>query len=155
MNADVITIPANLVRYLRCGVQSQLSARLERLAVALEGRIDAPGYQRALSDFDAARVLLDSIGVSDGDAQVDLELDLSTSPELVLKALEAQHRCEVARLQDAAAHGVEIHPRDVPELGSLVDEVRRKVSVSEIAKRADSVSEKRGALRAGRSRGHG
>jgi hypothetical protein len=140
---------------VRGGLQSQMSARVDTLAVALEGRIEALRYREALGGFDAARALLDTIGVSDEDAQVDVELDLSASGELILAALESQHRSEVARLQDAAAHGVQIPERDVPELGRLLTEVRRRVGVSEATRRTDSMLESRGALRMCRSRDHG
>jgi hypothetical protein len=155
MNEDSITIPAELVRYLRQGLQSQLSARVDMLAVALEGRIDEPRYREALYGFDDARTLLDTVGVGEHDGQDDVELDLSESGELVLKALESQHRFEVARLEDAAAHGVQIPERGVPQLGRLVADVRRRVSVSEGARRSDSMLETRGALGMCRSRDHG
>jgi hypothetical protein len=154
MSADPITIPAELVPHLRRGVQSQLSVHVDVLGVALEGRIDERKYREALRAFDAARALLDAIGVRDDDAQGDVELDLGASGELTLRALEAQHRREVARLEDADAHGMPIPPREVPELGRLVTEVRRRVGASEALRRADSLLESRGALRMGRSRGH-
>ncbi len=155
MSPERITIPAKLVPYLRRGVQAQLGARMETLAVALEGQIDESRYQEAIDEFDAARALLDAIGVSDRDAQSDLELDLSASGVLVLKALETQHRIEVARVEDAHAAGVPIPPREVPELGRLLAEVRREVSASEALRRADSLLESRGALKVCRSRDHG
>lgn len=154
MSAERITIPAKLVPYLRRGVRSQLSARVETLAVALEGEIEESRYHDALGGFDAARALLDAIGVSSGDAHSDLELDLSASGELVLKALEAQHRSEVARLEDAHAAGVRIPPREVPELGRLVAEVRKEVCASDALRRADVLMESRGALKMCRSRDH-
>jgi hypothetical protein len=155
VNEDPVTIPAELLRYLRLGLQRQLSARVDTLAVALEGRIDEPRYREALYDFDDARSLLDAIGVGGHDRQDDVELDLSESGELVLKALESQHRFEVTRLEDAAAHGVPIPEREVPQLGRLVADVRKRVSVSEGARRTDSMLESRGALGVCRSRDHG
>jgi hypothetical protein len=155
VDEDPITIPAELVRYLRRGVQSQLGARVDTLAVALEGSLDEPRYREALCGFDAARTLLDTIGVSDREMRADVELDLSASGELVLKALESQHRFEVTRLEDAAAHGVQIPEREVPQLGRLVADVRKRVSVSEGARRTDSMLESRGALGMCRSRDHG
>jgi len=129
---------------------------VDTLSVVLEGRIDEPRYRDALGGFDAARALLDEIGVSDEHAHDDVELDLGgESGELVLKSLETQHRAEVTRLQDAAAHGVQIPEREVPELGRLLTEVRRRVGVSEAARRADSMFESRGALGVCRSRDHG
>jgi hypothetical protein len=155
MSGETITVPARLVPYLRRGVQNQLSARVDVLGVALEGRLDERRYREALSAFDAARALLDAIGVREDDAQDDVELELGASGELVLKALEAQHRCEVARLQDAEAHGMPIPAREVPELGELVTLVRRTAGASEALRRADSLLESRGALRMCRSRDHG
>jgi hypothetical protein len=155
MSDETVTIPARLVAYLRRGVQAQLGACVETLAVALEGEIDESRYQEALADFDAARALLDAIGVGGGGAHADLELDLRASGELVLKALEAQHRSEVARLQDAHAAGVRIPSREVPELGRLVAKVRKEVCGSEALRRADALLESRGALKLCRSRDHG
>jgi len=100
MSAGTITVPANLVGYLRSGVQNQLVARLDTLTVALDGRINAKTYQEALDAFDATRTLFDPIGVSNDDTQQDLELDLGMSPELVLKALGAQHQ-EHAKMSPA------------------------------------------------------
>ncbi len=156
MSEEQITIPATLVRYLRRGVQSQLSARVDTLSVVLEGRIDESRYRDALGGFDAARALMDEIGVSDEDTHDDIELDLGgESGQLVLKSLDAQHRVEATRLEDAAAHGVQLPERDVPELGRLLAEVRKRVRVSEAARRADALLESRGALGVGRSRDHG
>lgn len=155
MDEDPITIPAVLVRYLRLGLQSQLSARVDMLAVVLEGRVDEPSYREALYGFDDARSLLDTIGVGEHEGQDDVELDLSESGELVLKALESQHRFEVMRLEDAAAHGVPIPEREVPALGRLLADVRKRVCVSEGARRSDSMLESRGALGVCRSRDHG
>jgi hypothetical protein len=155
MSAGAITIPARLVPYLRRGAQSQLSARVDTLGVALEGPLEELRYREAVRAFDAARALLDAVGACDEDAQHDVELDLDASGDLVLKTLEAQYRCEVARLQDAEAHGVPIPAREVPELGDLVTELRRRVGASEAARRADALLESRGALRMCRSRDHG
>lgn len=79
MDEGPITIPAELVGYLRLGLQRQLSARVDTLAVALEGRIDEPRYREALYGFDDARTLLDTIGVGEHDGQDDVELDLGES----------------------------------------------------------------------------
>jgi hypothetical protein len=155
MSTRMILIPGNLVPQLREGVQSKLGSALSILTLAVEGRFDATAYQDALGDFDVARALLDEVGLTDEDPPQDLQLDLSKSPELVLKALERQHRREVERLQDAAADGVPIPPREVPALGSLVAEVRRTIGAPRRTARTESFLERHYARRRRRIRGDG
>jgi hypothetical protein len=70
--------------------------------------------------------LFDQIGLENRSDQPDLEVDLRRPAPLLLKVLETQHRIEVQRLQDAAADGVHLPQRDVPELGALVSLIRQK-----------------------------
>lgn len=90
--------------------------------------LDLDCYDRALSCFDAARELLDAVGVLDEPAtQQDITLVLGRWPRLILKTLESEYLAELTRLQDAAAEGFELPLRDLPDLGALVAEIRRKV----------------------------
>ena len=125
------TVPAKVVAYLRSGVKSELAAQLAMLAIELEGRdVDEKKYHVALGRFDAARALFDTIGPVERDAAPqDLEFDLTTSGDLLLKVLTAQHRREVQRLEDAFADGITLSVRDVPALETVRDELRRQLGV--------------------------
>ena len=79
-----ITIAGKLVRFLRSGVKREFAASLEVLAFEVDKNIDRETYYGALARFDAARTLLDAIGVSDEPEQPDVELDLGRWPRLVL-----------------------------------------------------------------------
>lgn len=129
-SVKTFTVPAKVVAYLRSGVKSELAAQLAMLAIELEGRdVDEKKYNVALARFDAARALFDAIGPVDRDAPQDLEFDLTTSGDLVLKVLTAQHRREVQRLEDAFADGITLSVRDVPALETARDELRRRLGV--------------------------
>lgn len=123
-----VTIAGKLVPLLRGGVKRELAANLELLAIQLDTTIDPAPYYAALARFDAARTLLDAIGVSDDPAQLDVELDLGRWPQLVLTALESQHQAELIRLEQAHADECDLPTRDVPALGRLVEEVRKQVT---------------------------
>ena len=87
---------------------------------------DPSAYRAALARFDEARTLLDAIGFTGQDAPVDVEVDLSRWPRLLLRSLEAEYDMELTRLQDAAAHGIELPAHDMPALESLLAEIRKK-----------------------------
>jgi hypothetical protein len=126
-----ITIAGSLVRYLRAGVKRQLSAASEILQVELEETAPDPStYRAALARFDEARTLLDTIGFTGQDAPVDIEVDLSRWPRILLRSLETEYAREATRLQDAAAHEVELSVREIPALESLVTEIRKKTGGS-------------------------
>ena len=122
-----VTIPGKLVPFLRAGVKRELAANLELLAIHLDTTIDPAPYYAVLARFDAARTLLDAISVSDDPKQPDVELDLGRWPQLVLTALESQHRDELIRLEQAAADEFDLPMRDVSALGRLVGEIRTQV----------------------------
>jgi hypothetical protein len=122
-----VTIAGKLVRFLRSGVKRELSANVAILQVELDTDLDPETYYGALARFDAARELLDVIGVSDVPEPQDVELDLGRWPQLVFEALKSQHEAEITRLEDARASGVDLPTRDVPALGCLVADVRKKV----------------------------
>jgi len=123
-----VTIPGNLVSFLRSGVKRELAANVELLAIELDATIDPAPYYVALARFDAARTLFDAIGVSDDPAQPDVALDLGRWPQLVLAALESQHQAELIRLEQAHAGEFDVPTRDVPALGRLVAEIRKQVA---------------------------
>jgi len=122
-----VTIAGKLVRFLRNGVKQELSASVAILQVELDTDIDPEIYCDALARFDAARTLLDVIGVSDEPEPQDVELDLGRWPQLVLEALRSQLEAELTRLEDARASGVDLPTRDVPALGCLVADLRKRV----------------------------
>lgn len=122
-----ITIAGKLVRFLRSGVKRELAASLEMLAFEVDKNIDPETYYGALARFDAARTLLDAIGVAEEPEQRDVELDFGRWPRLVLKALETQHDAELIRLEEVRAGELDLSTRDIPALGCLVASVRKKV----------------------------
>lgn len=125
--SDRVTVAGKLVRFLRDGVKQEYSASVEILAFEVAKDINPAIYYPALARFDAARTLLDAIGVSDEPEPGDVVLDLARWPELVPKALESQLEIELGRQEDARAGGVDLPTRDVPALECLVADVRRQV----------------------------
>jgi hypothetical protein len=122
-----VTITGKLVRFLRSGVKRELGASVAILAIEVDTNLDPETYYSALARFDAARTLLDAIGLSDDAEPKDVEVDLSRWPRLVLKALESEHDAELIRLESAQASGFDLPTRDVPALGCLVADIRKKV----------------------------
>jgi len=151
-----VTITGKLVRFLRSGVKRELGASVAVLQIELDTNIDRETYYGALARFDAARTLLDAIGVSDKPEPQDVELDLGRWPRLVLKALESQYDAELVRLEDAHAGGFDLPTRDVPALGCLVADIREKVGAPPRRERQQSFLERQLARRrTRRSRGDG
>lgn len=150
-----MTIAGKLVRFLRSGVQRELGASIAILQIELDTTIDPETYYGALARFDAARTLLDAIGVSDEPEPQDVELDLGHWPQLVLKALESQLDAELVRLEDARAGGYDLPTRDVPALECLVADVRKKVDAPPRRGHQQPVLERQLARRRARSRGDG
>lgn len=126
MSARSVTIPGKLVPYLRAGLKHEIGLRLVILQVEIETELDPETYYAALTRLQSAAALFDLIGLENRSDQPDVEVDLGSSARLLLKALETQHRIEVQRLQDAAADGVQLPQRDVPELGALVSLIRQR-----------------------------
>jgi hypothetical protein len=124
----VVTIAGKLVRFLRSGVKLELgtSAAMIEAQTAADAHLKPKSYYRALARFDAARTLLEEIGVSDELEPQDVELDLPRWPRLLLKALESQLDQELIRLEGAHAEGIDLPPRDLRALGCLVADIRRK-----------------------------
>jgi hypothetical protein len=153
VNLGNVTIAANLVPYLRKGVKRELSATLAILASQVEIALDPTTYYNELARLDDARALFDAVGVTDDTEQLDLELDLDRWPQLLLRTLESEYNIEVARLQDRGAEGFELSPREIPALGGLVSDLRKKVGAP--PKRSGSDSLRQLARRARRNRGDG
>ncbi len=126
MNSRSVTIPGPLVPYLRAGLKREISSRLAILQGEIDTDLDPETYSAALARLWPATAVFELIGLEDQSDQPDVEVDLSSSARLLLKALETQHRIEVQRLQDAAADGVHLPQREVPELGALVSLIRQK-----------------------------
>jgi hypothetical protein len=129
MNPDQASIPGNLVRYLRKGVKREYGASLVILGIEVETTTDLTTYYSARDRFDAARALLETIGLADDAQQPAVELDLGRWGRLILKSLESVHAAELVRLQDAAADGFDVPPCDIPALGSLVADIRNKMGI--------------------------
>jgi len=125
----LVTITGKLVRFLRGGAMLELgaSAAIIEAQAAADAHLRPKTFYRALARFDAARTLLEEIGVSDQLEPRDVELDLARWPRLLLKALESQLDQELIRLESAHADGIDLPPRDLQALGCLVADVRRKV----------------------------
>jgi len=119
-----VTVAGSLVRYLRSGVKDEMARAIDILQAELDTSLTPATFRCALARFDDSRTLFEMIGLIDEPKPVDVELDLSRWPRLVLKALGSEYDKEVQRVQDAAAAGIEIPARDIPDLQKLLAEVR-------------------------------
>ena len=153
MNPGNVTITASLVPYLRNGVKREYSATLASLTFQIETALEPATYRDALARFDEVRALFDAVGVSDEPHQRDLELDLGRWPLLLLRALESEYDVEVMRLQDHSAEGLDLSLGEVPALGSLVADIRKKVEAPSTRRREQALTQD--ARRQTRSRGDG
>ncbi len=126
---DLAPIEGKLVRFLRSGAMEELGASAEIIVVQTAAGVHRKPktFYRALARFDPARTLLDEIGVSDQLEPQDVEIDLGRWGELVFKALKSQLDQELIRLEGAHADGIDLPPRDLQALASLVDDIGTKV----------------------------
>jgi len=126
---DLVPIEGKLVRFLRSGAMEELGASAAIIVVetAAGAHRKPKTYYRALVRFDDARTLIDEIGVSDQLEPRDVEIDLGRWGELVVKALKSQLELELIRLEGAHADGIDLPPRDLQALASLVDDIGTKV----------------------------
>jgi hypothetical protein len=124
-----VPIEGKLVRFLRSGVKLELSASaaIIEAQTAADTHLKPNTYSRALARFDAARTLLEEIGVSEQLEPHDIELDLTRWPQLLLKALESQLNQELIRLEDAHTDGIDLPPHDLPALACLVADIQKMV----------------------------
>jgi hypothetical protein len=139
MNPGEIAIDGGLVRYLRRGVKRELGANLAILQVEVDTCLDPRIWREALARFDDARAMFELIGIADDPEQPDLSLDLGRWPRLTLRVLESEHRAEVMRLEDARHEGFDLPARDVPVLGELIAEIRKKTGTSRRHRHNESV----------------
>jgi hypothetical protein len=154
----LVRIEGKLVRFLRSGVKLELgtSAAIIEAQATADTHLKPKTYHRALARFDAARTLLEEIGVSDELQPQDIALGLERWPRLLLKALESQLDQELIRLEDAHADGIDLPPRDLQALGCLVDDIRKKTGAPARQAPAQSRLKRQPARRAPRrSRGDG
>jgi hypothetical protein len=126
---DLAPIEGKLVRHLRNGAMEELGASAAIIVVeaAAGAHRKYETYYGALARFDDARTLIDEIGVSDQREPQDVEIDLGRWGELVFKALKSQRDQELIRLERAHADGIDLPPRDLQALASLVDDIGTKV----------------------------
>jgi hypothetical protein len=145
----LVPIAGKLVRFLRSGVKLELGASAEIIVAqaAADAHLRPETLHRAFARFDAARTLLEEIGVSDQLEPQDVELDLARWRGLLLKALESQLDQELIRLESAHAEGIDLIPRDLRALGCLVADIRRKVGAPARPEREQSRLERQLARR--------
>jgi hypothetical protein len=155
---DLVPIEGKLVRFLRDGAMDELGASaaiiLAQTAAGAHRKYET--YYGALARFDDARTLIDEIGLSDELEPQDVEIDLGRWGKLVFKALKSQLDQELIRLERAHAGGIDLPPRDLQALASLVDDIGRKVGAPARHERDQSRLERQLARRPPRrSRGDG
>jgi hypothetical protein len=156
MSAETVTVAGNLLHYLRSGLKREIGAVLTNLQVEVEHTLEPQNWKRGVAQLTDACALFEFIGLTDDSEQADLALDLGRWPLLVLRSFECEHDREVGRLQDAAYEGFELPLRDVPALGTLVAEIRKKVEAPPPHKRHQLFLERQLAQRRfGRRRGDG
>jgi hypothetical protein len=146
-SSEDATIAGELVRFLRSGVKEELGANAEIIVAQVTPDTNLRTYYRALDRFDAARALLEEIGVVAQLKPQDVELDLARWPRLLLKALESQLDQELIRLETAHADGIDMPPRDLAALECLVADIRRKVGAPARSEREQSRLERQLARR--------
>jgi hypothetical protein len=99
----MLTVPANLVPYLRDGLFGEWGFAAEDIADrALQFGSNASRdiYSEALEAFDAGRTLLDAVGWCDEGIQADIEINLALHPKLVLRALKSESRMIAERVRE-------------------------------------------------------
>lgn len=128
--AASVTIPGDLVPYLRRGVRRELAASLVHVAIEVETTADRTAYDAALARFDASRSLLDTIGISDQPEQQAIELDLDTWPTLIVKSLEAVQAAELTSTAHTKAASHDSASPELRALAELIKEIRSKTDAS-------------------------
>lgn len=128
---ETLTVPAPVVPYLRSGLVSEHGSALDLVMIQHEReRIDEAAWNEAHQSMDAARGLLEGIGVAAPEVEVDVKVDLTEAPLLVLDALIAIQGVEVMRVQDAATDGVRPNCQGIAALASFLEAVERAVDPS-------------------------
>ena len=137
--APTLAVKAKLIRHLRRGLRRELAEALGALQGEIEvvrEPVDTAMYRQTLARINGARVLLDSIGLSDAADARDVEIEIERWRGLVLKVLGEQYEHEVSRLEDAARDGFpNLARHDVHGLAELLAQLR-ETSASASAERA-------------------
>jgi hypothetical protein len=142
-----LVIPASVVPYLRSGVKRELAEILSIMQVEVGGALDPDVWRAALERLDQARALFEEIGLTDDPDQRELALGLLGAPRLLLRVLQSEHDLEVVRRQDAEHEGFDRPPGDLPELESLVRDLRKRIGVRPRRLRPISFLERQAAKR--------
>jgi hypothetical protein len=126
---DSITIPAHLVKYLRCGIINHLKWCIAVLDTRLSDDIDERALQLAFAELSDTWQLFDTAGATTISSTEDLVLPAKRWDLRIVRALEAQYASERTRIEDARAQGFPIPARDVPELHRFVVDLRRRLGL--------------------------
>ncbi len=89
----MLTVPGNLVSYLRSGLFGVLGCTAEDIAnITLESGSNSPegAYDEPLQAFDVLRVHLDAVGWRNTASRGDVAINLSLGGVLVVKALKRE-----------------------------------------------------------------
>jgi hypothetical protein len=115
---ETVTVPANLLRYVRRGLHTEFSAAAERASlIELQGLTEEQ-FDAALETFDAVRTLLKNVGFVDEGSDQDIELDISPDPVVVHRGLECQYHAQVDRVEESA-HATGANPGPSDEIWAL------------------------------------
>lgn len=77
---DTVTVPANLMRYVRRGLHAEFSAGAERVSLIEFQDLTEEQFDAALETLDAVRALLKNVGFVDEGSGHDIDLDISPDP---------------------------------------------------------------------------
>jgi hypothetical protein len=115
---DMVTVPANLLRYVRRGLHAEFSTAAERASlIELQGLTEEQ-FDAALETFDAVRILLKNVGFAGDRPDQDIELDISPDPVVVHRGLECQYHAQVDRVEESA-HATGANPGPSDEIWAL------------------------------------
>lgn len=90
--------------------------------------VDSDRWRTGLAQFDCARELLDTVGISAGSGDFDLTLELTSRlARLLLDTLRAVYDVEVQRLANAATDHVQLPLRQIPTLRNFILETERRL----------------------------
>lgn len=90
--------------------------------------VDSDRWRTGLAQFDCARELLDTVGISPGSGDFDLTLELTSRlARLLLDALRAVYDVEVQRLANAATDHVQLPLRQIPTLRNFILDTERRL----------------------------
>lgn len=124
------TIPGHLVEHLRRGLLVAMGSSAERLAdLTLPGALTHEDtYNTALWTIEAARVVLEHVGLSSPIPERDVLLDEDSHLVLVFRVLQVRYEAESARTEDARAEGLERLRDNSEALKSVAEALKRHIS---------------------------